>query len=496
MASTFRNVTLLGLIAAGAVTACVNKSDSSSSAQADAVSPPDVKLATFDYEVDTTMLKSLGKRIGCGDAARYVRFPRDGSLKNAIKAVMTSGRAYRSFQSEIADTATAAAACGDMPREADKNAGIKHLLEVARKVSPCAAQGCAGGLTFIMLGGLGGQFDGDGPWAENRAAWKALATTDAVPHRRRADGSIDSSLRVWRLDAERSYQPDSDNIASLQQKLAALEAAEPSSYAHQYFFVGYSKGGPTGIHMLGSSKELREKTLALMPLNAPLAGSVVFDVAGEQLKSPVLAHANLANVIEPAVLAQLQNLPLAYLLGGATKKEDLQYVATFSGDFIRGVTSLSVPERKKYLYEWMPAHDFTRSSGKAIPVLQVAGLIDLVDLRPLPHVTYKDGKVAMKEAPNTLDDFKQTIFAPTFSKFPLSDTIVSLEHSAIPRNAFVNGLAPTLHAVLSLDHLRVRMRPRQGDPVPYLDIADALMDSAATSIEAQMSAPGAQGGTR
>ena len=62
---------------------------------------------------------------------------------------------------------------------------------------------------------------------------------------------------------------------------------------------------------------------------------------------------------------------------------------------------------------------------------------------------------------NTVDDFKQTIFAPTFKHYPLSDTIVSIEHSSIPKSAFVAGLAPTLHAVLSLDHLRVRMRAKE-----------------------------------
>lgn len=467
-----------------------SESDASSQSAAAEVST-DVKLKTFDYEVDKLMLTSLGRRIGCDQAARYVRFPKDGSLKNAIKKVMTSGTAYRSFRSELADAVSITAACGGaVTRETDPNAGIKHLLEVARKSSPCATEGCAAGLTFVMIGGLGGQFDGDGPWAESRNAWKEYSKGPNVPHRRRADGSTDSALRVWRLDADHSYRPDAENATNLAEKLAALEAAEPSSYVHQYFFVGYSKGGVTGIHMLGSSKELRDKTLGLMPVAAPLAGTVVFDMVGDSLKGPVFAHANMSGALEQGALQLLEQSPIAYLLGGALRKEDFRNLAANAADFTRGIVSLSVGERTKYLREWMPTHDFTRTSGKAIPVMQIAGLVDIVDLTPLPHVTYKDGKVTVKEGPNTLDDFKQTVFAPTFKSYPLSDTIVSLEHSALPREAFVNGLAPSLHAMLSLDHLRARMRPREGDPAPYLPIVDALMDSAATRIEA------AQGGTR
>jgi hypothetical protein len=486
MKPSLRNVALVvfaGSLSASASAAGCSKSDDSSSTAAEEAAR-EIKLKNFDYEMDKLALTALGSRVGCDNAAKYMRFPRDGSLKQSISKVLTTPSVYATFLSELGDRESIKNACGDAPQITDKNAGIKHLLNAAKVNAGCTGDApCEPGLTFIMVGGLTGAYDKDGPWAESRAQWKQLAGDGEVPKKTRADGSTDSALRVWRLDCDKSFLPDDECVPNMMEKLKSLEATEPSAFKQQYFFVGHNKGGNSIVHALGLSKDLREKTLGVMTLGAPMAGSVVMAAVPDSVRGALLTHLGVSGSTEQSIRDVINQNPLGFLMAGLVPPDAADQLSRAADDFTRGVSSLSMQARKQYLYEWLPSHDFTRSSGRAIPILHVAGLVDVADLAPLPKITVRDGKITGALGPNTLNDLTQSIFLPMLRDFPLTDTMVSLEHAVIPKQAVVPGLAPSVHAILSLDQLRMRLRPQEGDPIPYLDVADALVDSAASRIE-------------
>lgn len=74
----------------------------------------------------------------------------------------------------------------------------------------------------------------------------------------------DRSLRVWRIECGNSYASDEKCGPEMLTALESYEYDEPTTMPHKYIIWGYSKGGNTSLIALANSKELREKTLALI----------------------------------------------------------------------------------------------------------------------------------------------------------------------------------------------------------------------------------------
>ncbi len=437
---------------------------------------------TFDkldgYESKSDVLAALGRRIGCERAAQWVSVPASGSLDKSLNKLAASDNVYKTFKDEFANTTAIKSAC-DQAGGTTSGVGthVDGFLAIYKKVRDAGQ-----GLTFIMQGGFGSHLTPDG----------ALLTTRKLLNEQgkslEADG-VTRPLRAWRIECSNSYAPDDTCSQELVESIAKKEQEEPSSLPHMYLFWGYSKGGNTTLQALGMSRELRNKTLALITVASPLGGGVAITVVEPALQEAIKSQAAMVNknpAIAMAAPAAIAMPPDAYRKTlDLLTPENMPIVAA-------GAKSILPVNREKFFKDWLVGQDFSRDPDpvfkhEKIPVFHVASLVDVATLKPFPLLTMKNNQPIAREGSMNFNHFEEMALISTFKDYPLNDTCVALQHAVVPKNRTPANVETSLLGLLRLDHLSLQLASGTADDganvTPGLDIVDAIIDAVDQRLE-------------
>jgi hypothetical protein len=396
-------------------------------------------------------------------------------MKESIQRVMTSSRVYEDVIREFFNRGIIRQTClrGGEPAKKSNIDGLKQLLAVARD------KYASEGLTIVMLGGFGSHIGPVRSLDDSAAEWGRFIESQTTP-----------KLRVWQIECSNSFAPEDRCAKEFIDSLAAHEKAEPTPVKHRYLLWGFSKGGNTALEALRVSKDLRDKTLAVVTMGAPLGGSMTM-----LMLDPLVQ--NLAKTISgvTGVAAKFANrLPLEYLLTSAAYYVDQDgqpaqiarlLTPTEVNQVSAGSQAMLPLARQEYLNTTVKPADFYRADGTSIPFFQGVALANIADLNAVPLMTLEKGELVWKPDTFISDHMAELGFSIMMKDFPLSDTCVALQHAVLPKNAIPKGLSPELLAVMTFDHASFRFTPLTGVKweVPHLALVDSLLAAVATKLE-------------
>ena len=87
-----------------------------------------------------------------------------------------------------------------------------------------------------------------------------------------------------------------------------------------------------------------------------------------------------------------------------------------------------------------------------MPVYFLSGAVDFPRLRPLPAMALRQGALTMSDPAFDFNSLRTLLFSPLFREFPLSDGVVALEHSIIPKAMLPAGIEGHLAGLMTRDH--------------------------------------------
>lgn len=434
-----------------------------------------VELSDFDYDLDSSFIKEMGSRLGCRRAARYAAFPTSGSLSETVrhlsdtKATGPNMSLYRKLKRELWDRRQIEDLCmslGPTPVRTPTD-GFSSLLSYVQEVGAEAY-----GLTFVSVGGLGSYLNGVRILSDSARQWKEFSSTLADPSR----------VRAWQWNCSR-YTSDDFCAPELLESLKTLEIQDPRPRKQLFVFWGYSQGGNTILEALARSKDLRDKTLAVVTVASPLGGSVVahslvllFDeLIQYQKENPALFEEIRATIKNTLVLT-----------GGGEVPGLFDALFTDIESIKRVYLALTPGLRKEYLSNVFRHYDFRRGTSEPIFVFHLAGILNVADMPGLPQFTLRNGSLAISESSTQSRQTFELLFLPFFGRYPVSDSCVALQHSVIPKFAVPMGLKTELVGTLNLDHASLglsRVEPVNQREMPYEAITDAILATVARRMK-------------
>lgn len=434
-----------------------------------------VELSKFSHQLDVVAIKEMGARLGCERASRWMSFPKSGSLRRSIQGVLASNTVYETVKDEFFNQAVVLAACrnGGEPARKQNDHGIRRLLQYIK------GQNSSGGLTLIMVGGFGSHIGYETSLDASVEAWDSLR-----------DELEDDSFAAWQIECSNSFAPNERCAKELIETIIKREMDYPRSTSHQYLLWGYSKGGNTIIEALRQSKELRNKTLAVLTNGTPIGGSSAITMLEPAIKRVASAVGRTSGKLLDYATAQ----PWAYLMTPAAYLVDDEMVAIKvaklltreeSAQIAQGAAGMKPSVREDYLYKTIRNADFSRADGRSIPIFHSAAVVDIATMEPWPILTVESGKLTFAENSFNTDHLGELGFTPVMRDFPLNDTCVALQHSVIPRDAVPEGLTSELIALFAFDHSAHRLTPLPGKQwdVPHLEAVDALIETMVIKLE-------------
>ena len=432
-------------------------------------------LDDFRYEPDSSVLKELGARIGCDEAAKWVTLPSSGSMRQAISNLKTSNTPYQTIRKEFFNESFNNSKCkeGGSPSTKSITSGIKRLHEYVMSSSENT------GLTIVMLGGFGSHIGGDSSLDASVDRWQSLI-----------DAQDDGTLQVWQIECSNSFAPNDICAKEFVDTVAERERNFPAQAKNKYLLWGYSKGGLTALESLKQSRSLRNQTLAVVTNGSPIGGSMTILMLNPLIQKIASQVAGQTSQLESFASAQpwaALMTPAGYLLDGETAS--VKIAKLMQPDqlalVVRGADEMMPATRKNYLFNEFKEADFSRDSGTAIPVFHTSALADIATMRPWPRLTVKDDRLQFQMSTLNADHMAELAFAPMMKDYPLSDTCVALEHSVIPSSAAPDGLAPQFLSTMKFDHATFRYSPLVGShwDVPHLEIVDSILETVASKME-------------
>jgi hypothetical protein len=467
-------VIMLGSTSLALISSCRTYSKSSQTTAANGVEEDSIKLKEFNHEVDQTTLMSLAARIGCKQASEYILQPTSGSMKQTIEGIYAAKSPYDFMQQEIFNLRKAEQSCvtAGEPAHRSNTDGMRALIQHAMAKNM--------GITFVMVGGFGSHLTESGALAESRALWtKTFAAELESKH-----------FRIVRQECfPNSFASDEVCAPKLVEKFKELET-ERGDIEHRYLLWGYSKGGTIILQALGTSPELREKTLAMISAASPFGGGLPIEMILPIVESLAQKRSNLP----PAERASLNAL-LAFGAGPGVDMHDGGMAAKLAalleeGPFEalqNGLRSMLPGSRKNFLTTVVKNWDFTRTTPdpltgqKDIPLLHLAAVLDVARLHAIPGATVdSSGHIIPKPNSQDYSQLAEMAMLGAFKKNPLSDTCVALEHAVIPKNVVPKGATSVLMAILNLDHMSIGLSSPGKEAVsrPRTEIVDAIIESA------------------
>ena len=432
----------------------------------------ELALGDLDKRVSNDFVRGLESRIGCRAAAQFVAQPRAGELQKSAINVVTSPASttdasrrsvYRRAHLEFWDTKAAMADCADAAGPAaspsDPDAGFRSLIASVRQRGEAAGRSV--GLTFVAVGGLGSYMATRGPLEDHVKRWRALAQ----------EPELQGKLRIWQHVCSQ-YESNAEFCTpELIRRLAELESTDPAQGEHLYVFWGYSNGGNTVFEALVGNEALQRQTLAVVTIGTPFGGSVVANdakaIAGwvRETRERDPARFGLARQMFSERLASIGD-------GGA-----LAALVNAPEQFERAYTELLPGKRASRLGELTRLARFSGPFGEPIRFLHVAGVLDMAALPGLPVLTSQQGKIVMKSGSMHGRQVAQVAVLPLFGRYPLSDSIVALQHAAIPESMRPEGLSSEMIAVLNLDHSSLNLTADETGRdlgIPFVAIVDTI----------------------
>lgn len=439
--------------------------------------PPGGVEGLSGYEMSPDFVESVGRHIGCDAASKVVGFHREASLSKSVHEIMNAKDVYATVSSQFLDPASVTKNCsasGKAGNTVDTLPGIMRIYKKAREAGY--------GLTFVVQGGFGSHLTPSGALAETRDRINAIG-------QQLDKGSDKKSLRAWRIECDNSYASDEHCSPYFVKELKRLEQEQPSTVPQVYLFWGYSKGGNTIIQALASLPEVRSKTLAVVTVGTPVAGSHAIMMATPAITAVIKSHADLLKDNPPlAVMA-----PVAYGMTPASSKGYLKLLNPDQSQLVLdGMKSLRFDQRNEFLFSWLAKQDYSRQADpvyhrQKLPVFHIAGVVDPAEFRPFPLLTLKDGQLTTKEGSMNDNQLKEIAFIGGFRDFPINDACVALQHSVIPKKALPKGLESELLGIIKLDHLAIQLgwgSAADGpNATPAMDLVDAVSDTIATRLE-------------
>ncbi len=430
-------------------------------------------LAAFGYDVKPDLLQALGARIGCKHAARWVTHPKSGSVQTSVRRVVASTTVYDTIADEFFNHDAASKECErrQAAKVTDKNAGIKALIAAAQARWPNEV------LTVVAHGDFGNHLEYEAALDESMAGWREITDVEETP-----------TLDFWQFSCSNSFAPIARCAKEMADKVRERAGRNPDK-PRRYLMWGYGRGGNTILEALRSDESMRERTVSVVTVGAPIGGSVAMDLVGPAMAGLAKSMAQLAGVGEAAV-AQFPGAftqMADYYLNKETLQGKLAEMAKAGelADVERGTSELRPAARQAYLKNELAAADFSRPDGTAIPVLHLAALLDLGYLVPVPEMTLKGGQPALTTKRFSYGHLASLGFSPLMRDYPLSDGTVALQHAVLAKEAIPKGLAPELLGIFRFDHFSNRLTPPADGrtwEVPHLAIVDAVMQSVAARL--------------
>ena len=130
------------------------------------------------------------------------------------------------------------------------------------------------------------------------------------------------------------------------------------------------------------------------------------------------------------------------------------------------------------------------TSQKEIPIFHVAAALDVAKLEAFPLLTIdRDDYMIVQPGTQDLSQLGEVSSIANFSRFPISDSCVALEHSVLPRDVVPKGSKASLLGVLALDHMALGFTASPAAPgvsprseLPRTAIVDAILEAAITRM--------------
>ena len=427
------------------------------------------EVALSEMSLDTTddFVQSLGSRLGCERAGQLVARPAAPSLKTAITRILNpreGGTVYQRIQRELWDAGHSAARCQTDVAVQGPDVGFDKLVEAVAALEPQVGRPV--GLTFVAVGGLGSYMNERGILEEQVVRWRAKAAATQRP------------VRIWQHNCSR-YEANDFCAPELVRRLQELDAVEPSSVQQLYVFWGYSNGGNTVLDALSMSPELQGKTLAVVTLGTPFGGSVI----AEELRSMAtwVRHRRDTDPLTFAAFRAGFGAQLSAIGDGGA----LALLTDNPETYQRAYGSLTPQRRASVLRRELPQKQMTGPLGRDIKFLHVAGVLDVAKLPGLPVVTVREEQLTVREDSAAARQVAQLAALPRFAKYPLSDSIVALEHAVLPKEMLPKGVSSELIALVNLDHssLSLSKGPDGKDiGVPFEELVDSISEVTARRI--------------
>ena len=438
----------------------------------------DIKLREFQHEVDQTLLKSFATRVGCKVASEFVLQPASGSMKRTIDGIYAAKAPYDYMQQELFNlrkTEQTCVAAGQSSQQSNTD-GMRSLL--------ARAQAKNIGITFLMVGGFGSHLTEKGALADSRALWEKTFAAEIEK----------KQFRVVRQECmPNSYADDDTCSPKLIEKFKQLEI-ELGGAQHRYILWGYSKGGTTILQALGTSPELREKTLAMISVGSPFGGGMPIDIAYPLVEGIAKKRSEMS----PGDRVLLNNL-IAFGAGAGMQMSETATAAKMAAlleedqfNVLRGGFRSILPGvRKPFLNTIVRNWNFTRAgpdplTGKTeVPLLHIAATLDISRLKAVPVMTVDNtGRIVPQENSQDMSQLSELAMLGPFKKHPANDSCVAMEHAVIPKNSVPKGATSTLLAILNLDHMSLGFSApaKEQTPAPRTELVDAIIESAAKTI--------------
>ena len=436
-----------------------------------------ISLKDFQYESDDVLLKTLSTKIDCKTAADLVIIPPSGSFKKTIAGIYQSSTPYEYVLENLFNSATRISQCASSSKNSkDSNiAGMRKLLAAAKLKNL--------GLTFIMAGGFGSHLTESGALYDSRELWGS-AFADEI---KRGD------LRILRHECyPNSFAPDDECAPKIHTKFLELEANKNKE--HRYLFWGYSKGGTSMLQALASFPDMRDRTLALITVGSPFGGGLPMAMLHPLVESLAKNRGEMTE-FNRGLLGTVLSFGAGASLGNSAavaQKILPMYTGPEFETLRAGIRSLLPSQKKAFLYEKVKNWDLSRdeldpiTGKKDLPILHVAAALDVAKLEAFPLLsTDADGNIVIQSGTQDLSHMGELTSIVNFSRHPISDSCVALEHSVLPMDSVPKGAKPSLLGVLALDHMALGFSRTQESSssaprpdLPRTAIVDAILESA------------------
>jgi hypothetical protein len=418
------------------------------------------ELSGFDYTLDRRGYFAIARRVGCDRAKKILALPQNGNLAAATRKLARSTQFYNDMRDTLSNNVnlqrgcTQAKAPAAEPAEHEPTSGVEAVVQAAG----------GAGVTIVLVGGFGQAQSAEGILAESRRLWEQK--------------DLGGKLSVGRADCP--------ELAGTLEECAdfLVSAMKETPEGKKLLFWAHGSGGNIVLEALSKTPELRDRTLGIVTVGAPIGGAAIATILRPTLRVAATAIAKLTGTDESLIEAD----PVAAIMlpvEAAVGESRVTKIAEAKAKALEQATRALHPNaRGEYIRTQLLNRDFSRSDHSKIPVFHVAAALDFANLNPLPVLTVKDGKIVSDLDSANWGQLLAFIAVPTFANYPLSDGIVALEHAVIPKEAVPSGLDPKLIALFTLNHTTLTFSAvnQKGAMIPNVEIVDGLLDTVATNL--------------